>query len=313
MSYALLGSIAFDLLNAPSAFDERRSALFAEHAVLDGKPKLQAMGLGLTEITLQLKLHYQLGNVESRYQALLTAKAQQEALALVLGFSKFKGHFVITEVNSQVLLTNHRGTPLIRDVSVTLREFAGKVEQGMLGAALSFAGQSPLASILPKGFMATASRVAQAVQQGVKVYQQARRTIDEIKNAMVVMRNFAHDPLTALAQLPIMAEMLGGTLSNVAELFSLNPVFESTSEAFSTMRGFMNEILQLAEPLGTAYGLCKTEFAPDAQQEWISGLEATIAEAETKADNLAKSTAEMTAWIALRSEEPETEEVKWTV
>lgn len=61
MSYALLGNIAFDLLNAPSGLDERRSATFAEHQVLSGKPKLQAMGLDLTEITLQLSLHHQLG------------------------------------------------------------------------------------------------------------------------------------------------------------------------------------------------------------------------------------------------------------
>ena len=85
MNFALLGNIAFDLLNAPTAFDERRSANYAEHAVLSGKPRLQAMGLDLTEITLQLKLHHQLAPVDERYQALIAAKEKQEALALVLG------------------------------------------------------------------------------------------------------------------------------------------------------------------------------------------------------------------------------------
>lgn len=80
--YFMLGNIAFEPVNLTD-FSETHSADFAEHAVLKGKPRLQAMGEKLTEFSLAIRLHHKIGGVESRYQALLAAKAKQEALALI--------------------------------------------------------------------------------------------------------------------------------------------------------------------------------------------------------------------------------------
>lgn len=80
--YFMLSNIAFEPVNL-TEFSEQHTAEFAEHAVLKGKPRLQAMGEKLNELNFALRLHHTIGGVESRYQALLEAKAKQAALALI--------------------------------------------------------------------------------------------------------------------------------------------------------------------------------------------------------------------------------------
>lgn len=87
--YFMLGNIAFEPVNLTD-FSETHSADFAEHAVIKGKPRLQAMGEKLTEFSFAIRLHHKIGGVESRYQALLSAKAKQEALALIWGRENIK-------------------------------------------------------------------------------------------------------------------------------------------------------------------------------------------------------------------------------
>lgn len=314
-NYALLGNIAFDLLNAPSAFDERRAASFAEHAVLAGKPKLQAMGLELTEITLQLKLHHKLGNVEQRYQALLTAKETQEALALVLGFSKFKGHFVITEVSSGILFSDHEGNALARDVSITLREFVGNVGQGLLGAALAIGGNSPLASLLPKGLTGFVSKTAELVNKGIRAYRQARQAISDVRDVVAVMRALAHNPSEALAQLPAVLGSLGTSLSGLGEMVGLGNSFSLLTQGLNGAQPFLLGLAELNEALTAAQTEFKRGLNSNDFGEWFDfGIKA-IDTADEVAASIAKNSAELTAWIAIRADEPaiKKEATEWTV
>ncbi|MFK5214332.1 phage tail protein [Glaesserella parasuis] len=307
-NYALLGNIAFDLLTAPSAFDERRSATFAEHAVLSGKPKLQAMGDNLTDITLQLKLHHQLAPVEQRYQALVTAKEKQEALALVLGFSRFKGHFVITDLSSSVLFSDAKGNALAREVSVSLREFVGNTSQGLLGSALSIGGLSPLASILPKELTQFVSKTAQLVNKGVQVYRQARQAIDDVRNRVAVVRALAHNPLEALTQLPTLLGSLGASTQDLAEMVGLGHSFGILTQGITGAMPFLNGLAELSETLRTA----QTEFSRGLGQNnlgaWFDQGVKAIDEADEIAQSIAKPAAHLTAWIALRSDTPQLKE-----
>lgn len=302
MSYALLGNIAFDLLNAPTGLDERRSAAFAEHQVLSGKPKLQAMGLELTEITLQLSLHHQLGAVEARYQALINAKESQQALALVFGFSKFVGHFVITDVSSQTLLTDERGNALAREVSVSLREFAGNVGQGVLGAALSIGGNSPLASILPKGLTQFVSRAKQLITQGIQVYRQTRQVISEVKQTVAVMKSLARNPREALLQLPFIVNSLGTSLAGLGEMVGLKESVAWLTNGIKEATPFMQGLADLSVEVDTAYHLFKQGLNGNEMGEWFDLGVRAIDSAEAVGESLAKNSAELTAWIAIRAD-----------
>lgn len=303
MSYALLGDIAFDLLHAPTGFDERRSANFAEHQVLSGKPRLQAMGLALTEITLQLRLHHQLGAVESRYQALITAKEKQEALALVLGFSKFKGNFVITDLSSNVLFTDEKGNPLAREVSLTLREFVGETGAGILGKALAINGNSPLASILPKGLSEFISKARQMISKGVQIYRQARQTITDVKNAIAIIKAMADNPLEALSQLPFVIDSLSGSLGGLAELVGLKDEFEQFAPHIAGVKEFTQGVGELAEQLNTAQSLFISGLnGRSFNGGWFELSEQAIEQAATLSESMAKPAAKMTAWIAIRGD-----------
>lgn len=108
--------------------------------VTKGKPKLQAMGEKLTDLSFAIRLHHKIGGVESRYQALLAAKAKQEALALIWGTGKYKGNYVITDISSTTLFTDAKGNALAREMNISLREFVGNGQNSLLSAALNVCG-----------------------------------------------------------------------------------------------------------------------------------------------------------------------------
>ncbi|WIM82582.1 phage tail protein [Gallibacterium anatis] len=304
-NYALLGNIAFDLLSAPTGFDENHSAVFAEHEVLSGKPKLQAMGMALTEFTLQLQLHHQLAPVESRYQALLTAQESQEALALVLGFSKFKGHFVVTNVSSSVLFTDNKGNALARDVSLTLREFVGNQQAGILGAALSLAGNSPLASIVPKGLSNFVSQANQIMNKGIAVARQVKQVVVDVKNAVEIVKALKDNPLAALSEMSGILNTLDGSFGSLAEMVGLGNAFASLTQGVRGATDFMQDLTKLSGHLNTAYTLFKSGIGGNELGEWFDLGVKAIESADALSESLAKNSAKMTAWIAIRADSEE--------
>lgn len=55
--FALLGEIQFDLITYFDGFDSQFDADYAEHALIEGKPRLQWIGDKLDEISIQLSFH----------------------------------------------------------------------------------------------------------------------------------------------------------------------------------------------------------------------------------------------------------------
>lgn len=315
MNFALLGNIAFDLLNAPSALDEKRSATFVEHAVLAGKPRLQSMGDNLTEITLQLRLHYQLAPVESRYQALVTAKEKQAPLALVLGFSHFKGHFVITELSSQTLFADEKGNALAREVSLTLREFVGNTTQGIVGTALALNGHSPLASLLPKGLSNFVSKTAQLVSKGITVYRQTRQAINSVRETLTVMKTLIQRPLDALGYLPTLVGQLDSSLGGLADMLGLSEAFSVLSQGLKGATPFLVGLQELSEHLNTAQREFKLGLKDRNLGAWFDLGVKAIDNADEVMQSMMKPAAQLTAWIAIRGDSPApSQEIRqWTV
>lgn len=305
MNYALLGHIAFDLLNAPTALDEKYSATFAQHNVLSGKPKLQAMGLELDELTLNLSLHYKLGDVESRYQALITAKQSQQALALVLGFSKFKGHFVITDMSSQALFTDEQGNALARDVSITLKEFVGNTQQELQGLALQIGNNSPLSSLLPKGTVELINQTKNLVNQGIKVYRQTKQVVADIRNTTTLMRNFANDPTTALSHLPTVLSNLDLSIIGLENTLGLQNSFVMLTNGIKGTQYFLRDIAELNESLNTIKTEFKRGLNSDDFGDWFDLGVKEIDNTEDILERMAKPVAKMTAWIVLRQDTPQ--------
>lgn len=298
--YFMLGNIAFEPVNLTD-FNETHSAGFAEHAVLKGKPKLQAMGEKLTDLSFAIRLHHKIGGVESRYQSLLSAKAKQEALALMWG-SKYKGNFVITDISSTTLFTDGKGNALAREMNISLKEFVGNGQAGLLGAALNVGGKSLLGSILPKGLTNTLSTVKSAVSRGVELYQQGKRAVDEVRNTVAVVRQLVHDPATALAYLPSTLANLDNALGGFGELVGMQSAFEGVRQYLPAISEFSRDVSAVYDDLQ----IMKQSFSKaesSGWDDWFKPADESLSNINERLDNLANPVAKMTAWIVLRTDE----------
>lgn len=299
--YFMLGNIAFEPVNLTD-FNETHSADFAEHAVLKGKPKLQAMGEKLTDLSFAIRLHHKIGGVESRYQSLLSAKAKQDALALMWG-SKYKGNFVITDISSTTLFTDGKGNALAREMNISLKEFVGNSQQGLLGAALNVGGKSLLGSILPKGLTNTLSTVKSAVSRGVELYQQGKRAVDEVRNTVAIVRQLAHDPASALAYLPSTLANLDNALGGFGELVGMQSAFDGVRQYLPAISEFSRDVSAVYDDLQIMKQSFSRVSADSEWNNWFTPADNALTEINEQLDNSANSVAKMTAWIVLREDE----------
>ena len=300
--YFMLGNIAFEPVNLTD-FNETHSADFAEHAVLKGKPKLQAMGEKLADLSFAIRLHHKIGGVESRYQALLAAKAKQEALALIWGTGKYKGNYVITDISSTTLFTDAKGNALAREMNISLREFVGNGQNSLLGAALNVGGKSLLGSILPKGLTNTLSTVKSAISRGVELYNQGKRAVDEVRNTVAVVRQLAHDPASALAYLPSTLANLDNALGGFGELVGMQSAFEGVRQYLPAISEFSRDVSAVYDDLQIMKQSFSRASADSEWNNWFTPADNALTEINERLDNSANSVAKMTAWIVLREDE----------
>ena len=302
--YFMLGSVAFEPVDLTD-FNETHAADFAEHAVLKGKPRLQAMGEKLTELNFAIRLHHTLGGVERRYQELLGAKSKQAALPLIIGRGKYKGNFVITDISSVTLFTDKLGNALCREMNISLREFVGDIEENPLGAALNIGGNSLLGSILPAGAVKALSQVKETVQKGAELFNQGRQIIDSVRDTVAVVRQLSDDPASALAYLPGILKNLDGAIGNFGELTGMRDLLEgvhkvlpAASDLAREGAGIYEDLMSMKDSLTLG-----TQSGGTDWDSWFKPADSALSDINERIDNAAAPVAEMTAWVVLRKDE----------
>lgn len=115
--FAQLGDVPFELLNSFTDLEETHEAQFAKHEVLQGRPRLQAMGNALTELKFGIRLHWRLGDVDAAYKGLVAAKEAQQAVSLVYGSGRFAGWFVIERLAARTRMMDQHGRTETADVA----------------------------------------------------------------------------------------------------------------------------------------------------------------------------------------------------
>jgi hypothetical protein len=302
--YFMLGSVAFEPVDLTD-FNETHAADFAEHAVLKGKPRLQAMGEKLTELNFAIRLHHTLGGVERRYQELLGAKSKQDALPLIIGRGKYKGNFVITDISSVTLFTDKFGNALCREMNINLREFVGDIEDNPLGAALNIGGNSLLGSILPAGAVKALSQVKETVQKGAELFNQGRQIIDSVRDTVAVVRQLSDDPAAALAYLPGILKNLDGAIGNFGELTGMRDLLEgvhnvlpAASDLVRESAGIYEDLMSMKDSLTLGIQSVGSDW-----DSWFKPADSALIDINERVDNAAAPVAEMTAWVVLRKDE----------
>lgn len=302
--YFMLGSVAFEPVDLTD-FNETHAADFAEHAVLKGKPRLQAMGEKLTELNFAIRLHHTLGGVERRYQELLGAKSKQTALPLIIGRGKYKGNFVITDISSVTLFTDKFGNALCREMNISLREFVGDIEESPLGAALNIGGNSLLGSILPAGAVKALSQVKETVQKGAELFNQGRQIVDSVRDTVAVVRQLSDDPAAALAYLPGILKNLDGAIGHFGELTGVRDLLEgvhkvlpAASDLARESAGIYEDLMSMKDSLTLG-----TQSGGTDWDSWFKPADSALSDINERIDNAAAPVAEMTAWVVLRKDE----------
>lgn len=300
--FFMLGTIALEATQLTD-FSETHSAHYAEHAVIRGKPRLQAMGNNLNELNVSVRLHHTMGGVESRYQALIDAKAKQSALALIWGRGQYKGNYVITELSASTLFTDGYGNALARELDVKLKEFVGELNHGLLGEAISVGGKSLLGSILPDGLMNTLSNAKTIVNRAVNLYNEGKRIVDDVKNTVAMIRQVANDPVALLATIPQALSSVDGALGNFGTLSSMREMLSGASTAFAEVGDFAIGVGDIYQSLTEVRGYLHQGNSGTAWQSWVIPIENQLSSISDVTERLAPKVAKITTWIVLRTDE----------
>ncbi|MEX3614360.1 MAG: phage tail protein [Burkholderia gladioli] len=115
--------MTFDLITYFEGSETRIAAQFAEHALIEGKPRLQWTGDKLDEVTWTLVFHLGFCDPEKELQKLKKLIAEHQAAPLHYSNGEYKGTFVATDCSATSRQVMRDGTLIWLEASLTLKEF----------------------------------------------------------------------------------------------------------------------------------------------------------------------------------------------
>lgn len=123
--YAQLGPIQFTPIKGFSSVSATRETNLVEHALIEGKPKLQRVGTNLTTLEIVMLLDAAFCDPQTEIDALNNSRELAEIMPLVMGDGLVVGNFVIRAVADNQLNHTKEGTLTQAEVTVSLVEYAG--------------------------------------------------------------------------------------------------------------------------------------------------------------------------------------------
>lgn len=120
--YAQLGNIRFEGLKGFSNFSHERGVNYAQHELINGKPRLQSVGDNLDSISFGMYLHSEFTNPEADIETLRLAMQNREVLPLLLGNGRILGFFVIPNFSQENSFTDPLGNLIEVTLNVELLE-----------------------------------------------------------------------------------------------------------------------------------------------------------------------------------------------
>lgn len=122
-----------------SEYQQKYSARYSEHAILQGKPRLEYTGPGLSEISFQIQLHAMHGvNPENEISRLRNYVETGAAMDFILDGSPIGDDlWVITDMNCGNIQFNGTGGIIYCEVSLQLKEYISDTVSMMKGVSQS--------------------------------------------------------------------------------------------------------------------------------------------------------------------------------
>lgn len=122
--FAQLGNIKFNLITYFNGLEIGNKYDYAEHQVIEGKPKLQFTGEALESDSIRLHFHSSFCDPKEELKKLKELAKKHQAVPFMFGNGEQKGKFVVEEINSIINQTDKLGNIISIDVFIRLKEYA---------------------------------------------------------------------------------------------------------------------------------------------------------------------------------------------
>lgn len=185
--YAQLGTIRFEGAKGFTSFEESFAVVYAQHALINRKPRLQATGDELDTISFEMYLHSEFTDPEADIETLRLAMKNREILPLILGNGRVLGNYVIPSFKKTTGFTDPSGNLIEATISVELLEsysdnpILDANRQAQNNAFATSTRNSNVRSVLPAKLspgMAVTANVSKIETSGVLV-QQYTATVEQ--------------------------------------------------------------------------------------------------------------------------------------
>jgi len=190
--FAQLGDITFEVLGSPESMRITRGWRYPEHPVIDGLPKLQAVGAALDQIELDLRLHASIAPPAAQRDAIYAMADQQVAAPLVFGSGVHRGYFVVTDATEATALTTDSGDPIAIEMHLTLKEWSP-------GAALN-PNAPPKPATAPPAIIQGAAPGATSTRSAAGAGTSALMSLGSAVPSIPATSNPASVPLTTIVR-----------------------------------------------------------------------------------------------------------------
>ena len=122
MTWGTLGTLQFQVDEAPRSLRYREGTEYAEHPRIEGKPTIQKTAESLQTIDLSFRFGIGWCDPDEQLQRLQQARTDARPMPLVLGQGAFAGNYVIETIDVNVRQTDAEGRLEYIDVTVSLLE-----------------------------------------------------------------------------------------------------------------------------------------------------------------------------------------------
>ncbi|WJV52746.1 phage tail protein [Prodigiosinella aquatilis] len=225
--FAVLGDIEFELITYWDGFEAQFGVDYAEHALIQGKPRLQFIGEKLDEISISLVFNWLYCTPETELARLRNLMHTHNAQALVFGNGDYRGWFVVTDVQATSEQTDRSGNVLALNAQVTLREYVGDPKKPLTAPAI--AQTVPNTKAVAKSTAAAPSGMASMVRSAVGYARNAQSALQTATSTVRLVQKMATNPTVALSRVPGLMTQLGGVATPLTNAI---PALSSVTSAF---------------------------------------------------------------------------------
>jgi phage protein U len=126
--FAVFGEILFEVLSSPSGFESSRSWDYAEHRVVEDRPKLQWLAKALESLEIDFHFHASFTDPSAQLDALTAAAEDHNARPLVFGNGVHRGYFIVLAIRTTSSQMSADGRLIAITMRVSLKEWAFEAE-----------------------------------------------------------------------------------------------------------------------------------------------------------------------------------------